>query len=85
MNKLIICTIYDSKAEAYLVPFTMRSEAEAVRAFGDHASQAGTPVNQHPEDYFLYKVGSFDQNTGVITACDKVSLAAGSDFVKKGE
>lgn len=85
MNKLIMCTIYDAKAEAFLPPFTMRSDAEAVRAFGDHASQSGTPVNQHPEDYFLYKVAAFDQNSGVVEPCDKISLAAGSDFVKKGE
>lgn len=83
-TSLIICTIHDSKAEAYLNPFTMRSEAEAIRAFGDAVEKGGTPIADHPEDYHLYRVGSFDQISGVITGEAAKSLAGGVDF-KKGE
>lgn len=85
MNELVICTILDSKAEAYLPPFTMRSDAEAIRAFGDSVEKGGTPLADHPEDFFLYAVGTFNQETGEIVPCDRRSLACGMDFKKESK
>lgn len=81
MNKLIICAIHDTKAEAYMNPFYMRSEGEAIRAFGDAIDKGDTPLSQHPEDYVLYKLGTFDQSTAAIEYLYK-SLASGVDFKK---
>lgn len=82
---LIICCIYDSKAEAYMSPFVMRSDGEAIRAFGDAVAKGGTPMSDHPEDYHLYRVGTFDQQSGLIVPCDKVTLAIALDFKREGE
>lgn len=81
MNKLIICAIHDTKAEAYMNPFYMRSDAEAIRAFGDAIEKGDTPLTQHPEDFVLYHLGEFDQTTAAIHYEYK-ALASGVDFKK---
>ena len=78
-----VYTIRDSKAEAYMQPFTFRTDAEAIRAFGDSVEKAGTPLHDHPEDYFLYKVGEFDLLVGVIKPLEIVNLAGAADFRKE--
>lgn len=84
MPTLKIYTIRDAKAECYLAPFTFRTDGEAIRAFGDSVADGKTPLAQHPEDYYLIRIGEFDVEKGVITPCAPVSLASALDF-KKGE
>lgn len=83
MNKLLIVAINDTKAEAYMNPFYMRSEGEAIRAFGDAIAKGDSPLSAHPEDFVLVKLGTFCQDTGAIEVQFK-SLINGIDF-KKGE
>lgn len=75
-----VYTVRDSKACACLPPFTMRSDGEAIRAFGDSVNKGGTTLSDHPEDFVLMRVGSFDLVSGVMAAELPVSLAVGSDF-----
>lgn len=77
-------TVKDAKAESCLAPFAFRTDGEAIRAFGDSVVKGDTPLLAHPEDYFLYRVGNFNQVTGVIVAEEHKSLASALDF-KKGE
>lgn len=84
MPTLKIYTIRDAKAECYLAPFTFRTDGEAIRAFGDSVADGKTQLSQHPEDYYLLRVGEFDVEKGVLTSCPPVSLASALDF-KKGE
>lgn len=79
-----IYTIRDAKAECYLQPFTFRTDGEAIRAFDDSVQKPGTALHDHPEDFFLYKVASFNQETGIVEPMEPVSLGCGSDFVKLG-
>lgn len=76
-------SIRDCKAEANLLPFCMRSRGEATRAFGDACKKNdGSPLATHPEDFFLFEIGSFDEQTGLIDAYKApVSVCSGSDFV----
>lgn len=83
-SKLGIYTIKDTKAESFMAPFTFRTDGEAIRAFGDSVVKGGTPLSDHAEDYFLFRVGSFDIITGAIAAEDHKSLGCALDF-KKGE
>lgn len=83
MNKLMVYTIKDTKAECYLQPFTFRTDGEAIRAFDDTVQRDGTPIHDHPEDFCLFKVGEFDQLSGVITSVDHKSLGCALDFVKQ--
>lgn len=53
-------TVYDSKVEAYLSPFFMRSTGEAIRAFIESCNDPKTKFWAHPSDYTLFCIGSFD-------------------------
>lgn len=77
-----IFAIKDSKAEYFLPPFFMRTNGEAVRAFDDAVNKSGTPLYDHPEDFFLYKIGEFDVYSGLVTSCEHASLGCALDFKK---
>lgn len=90
MNKvqgqvLGVYTVRDLKADAHLPPFTMRSDGEAIRAFGDSVEKGGTTLSDHPEDFVLVRIGSFDVISGLIDVERPVNLAVGTDFSKKEE
>lgn len=85
MNKLIVYSVRDLKAEYFISPFTLHSDAEAIRSFGDAVSKGGTTLSDHPEDFQLYKVGEFDIDSGLIVSFPSpVALAMASDFKNGG-
>lgn len=55
--------VYDEVAELYTAPLTLKNDAVAKRWFAQQMSKANDPT-----DYKLYKVGEYDENTGIITA-----------------
>jgi len=64
--ELQMFTVYDSKAEAYLSPFFFPSRGQAVRAFGDMSNDQNHSFNKHPEDYTLFCLGTFEDETGTM-------------------
>lgn len=64
--KLKIFTAYDSKVEAYLQPFFMRSTGEAIRAWTELANNSEHLFSKHPADYTLYEIGEYDDTTGHV-------------------
>lgn len=56
--------IYDSKAAAYSPPFFQNTIATGIRAFGRICSDQESMVCQFPEDYTLFEVGEWDDQTG---------------------
>lgn len=61
---LKVFSIYDSKIHAYAHPFQMRTTGEAVRAFIDMALDSKTTIAKHPEDYTLFELATYDDNSG---------------------
>lgn len=56
-----VYTVYDSKTEAYLKPFFMRTKGEAIRAFQDTVNDESSQFWKHPEDYTLFEIGEYDE------------------------
>jgi len=75
-------TIYDGKAEAYLPPFFLHQIAMASRVFSDCINSKDHQFSKHPEDYTLFHIGSFDDNTAKITSFTAVSLGNGVELVE---
>lgn len=76
---LHIFTVHDSKAEAYLPPFFMRSIGEAQRAFADavNSPEKGN-FSDHYADYTLFVIGEYDdQNAVIVNLEPKKALANG--------
>lgn len=79
--KLLLCSMYDKKSGIYARPFAAITKADAMRAFADIALDKTHPIGKHPEDYDLYVVGDFDDNTGIVTYLQMEHLAGANDFV----
>ena len=67
MAKHTICSIYDSATEAYMRPFIAQSKGQAVRMFTDLVKDPQTDIAKHPEDYSLFEIGNFNDNTAEVT------------------
>lgn len=75
-----ICTVKDLAIEAYGRPIFVRHINEALRSFRDEAMDKSTALAKHPDDYELYLIGDYDENTGEITPITPTRLARGGDF-----
>lgn len=75
--KQLIFTVYDSKAEAYLAPFTTKTLGLAERMFQELVNQDGHQFNRFPGDYTLFCVGEWNEATGVCQAIEPINMGAG--------
>jgi len=56
----------------------------SVRAFGDECNNSSSPFNKHPEDYFLYEIGLYDDQTGLLNPISPVKMiGCAADFVTR--
>ena len=62
-----IYSVYDSKSESYVRPFYADNDAVAQRFCYDFYLQDGSVMSNHLEDFNLYWLGEFDDNTGVLS------------------
>lgn len=59
-----IYTIYDSKAKTFERPLMALNHGLILRTFIDVANDKQHPIGQHPEDYTLYHIEVYDDETG---------------------
>lgn len=61
-------SVRDSKAEIFHPPFHKKTHAEALRDFQSivNTKDENNNINKYPEDYDLYYVGNYDDQTGKI-------------------
>ena len=79
--KLNIYTIFDTASGAYMRPFFAQSDGQATRSFKDISLDASHEIGKHPEDYSLWRIGIFDDNTAKINPEDKECLATALEMV----
>lgn len=65
-----VYTIRDSKSEMFHPPFLQKAKGEAERTFTQLANDPETSIGRFPEDYDLYYLGQFDDNSGRYTTLD---------------
>jgi len=78
-----IYSVYDSKSESYTPPFYDHAEGRAIRTFSDCCNDPGHQFGMHPEDYTLFMVGTFDDDTGTIIQDKISSIATGHTLLEK--
>ncbi len=78
---LNIYAIYDTAIGCYMRPFFTQSDGEAIRGFTDIALDAEHPIGKHPEDYSLYRIGVYNDQTGKINAEDKQCLCTAHERI----
>lgn len=62
----LVCSVRDSKMEAYMIPFYVRTLGAAERLIQDELAKEDSLLRAHPADFVLMHVGSFDDETGVL-------------------
>lgn len=77
-----VFSIYDNKACTFGAPFTFAHVGQAIRAFGDLANDPQSMCFRHPADFSLVKIGTFDDDTGVMTPEPHQSFGPASQFKK---
>lgn len=59
-----VFAVYDSKAGYFKTPFIMQTKGEAVRSWSDVANDKSTEIGKHPEDFTLFHIAGFDEESG---------------------
>lgn len=80
-----IFSIFDEKTEVYSKPFYELTIGSAIRVFSDAANDPQSPFSKHPEDYTLFLIGDFDDNTGEVTNEQHNNLGSCLDHVQSDE
>lgn len=80
-NKIGIYAIFDRAANAFMQPNFMATDGAAIRAFSDTVNRKSTEerpnvIRMHASDYEFYKLGTYDDQTGVITSEVKCLITA---------
>lgn len=60
--------LLDTKVQAFHAPFFMAHVGHAIRACSELAQDMSTTVGRHPADFMLFEVGTFDDQTGSLSA-----------------
>lgn len=66
--KINIYSVFDVKSQLYGTPFFMLRDEIAQRAFADLVNDKSTMVSRHPEDFLLYKIGEFWDDSGNVSS-----------------
>ena len=86
---LQIVAVRDRAMDAYMRPFFVPALGMAMRSFQDEVNRVSqdNPMYRHPEDYDLYHLGEFEEETGKFTSlASPKQLAIGRQMVNpKGE
>lgn len=71
------CAIFDKKTGLYDQPFTVRHINEAIRQWDIVKKDTKTKFGTHPEDYDMYQLATFDDETGEFQSIKPLHLASG--------
>lgn len=70
MTILTIVAVKDRAVDAYNRPFYVPTIGAAIRSFTDEVNRTDSEMNAHPEDYDLYDMGTFCDQTGTFLPAD---------------
>lgn len=83
MSKLQLFSIKDHVVGSYLRPFTAVNEKEAQRMLLVTLQSDDNQLHHHPDDFSLYRLGDYDQITGIIDAFPEPQLIVPLGVLKR--
>jgi len=75
-------SVLDLRSAIFANPFISVNDMTALRDFGNAVNDPSTTLSKNPEDYQLFKIGSFDDTLGVISTCDRQLIANANTLVE---
>lgn len=82
METLSLYSVRDSKADAFGVPFTAVNDQVATRMFEQLTNDEASTIYSYPEDYALYKIGSFNTQHGELEPENPIHLKSAISLKK---
>jgi hypothetical protein len=84
--KRLVVSVRDRAADNFGTPFFVVARGQAIRSFSDEVNRqaADNPLYNHADDFDLYELGEFDDDTGLFTTGTPVQIAIGKDLRVKG-
>lgn len=81
----IIVAVRDAKADSFGRPFFVPTVGLGVRSFQDEVNRAAedNAFYRHPEDFALYELGTYDDETACLSSHSVPKLLIQADQVKK--
>lgn len=85
--KMKIIVVRDRVADVYGAPSFVANVGTAVRGFGDeiarpHSEERPNAFNKHPEDFDLFLLGEYDDETASFDVHIPKQIAMGKDYAK---
>lgn len=75
--KLKVFSVRDEKVEAFMTPFYGRARGEAMRSFLNAVADEGHQFAKNADDYVLYEIGEFDDQSGLMIPAEPVRVISG--------
>ena len=63
-----VYSVYDKAIGAYGRPMFLQSDGQCLRSFIDEVNNPESGMHKHPEDYSLFKLGSWDDESAIFVA-----------------
>lgn len=83
---MVMCSIFDSVASAWMTPMFFQSKPQALRSWGDAVNNPESDFAKHPADYSLMYLGTWDPMSGVVDlAPAPENLGSGANFYRGGD
>lgn len=80
----IVCSVLDQKAKVFSAPFTSQTDATALRDFARAVQDTRAMADKFPADYELYRIGVFNEDTGIIQGEPfPTLLGRGADYIQE--
>lgn len=73
---LKVFSIMDTQVSHYSQPFFAPTIGHALRSFAEHCKLPDNLPNRYPQDFALYLLGDFDDESGAFTQADKPTRIA---------
>ena len=79
-----IYSIQDVKVSVFYPPICLLNDNEARRLLSDVVANPESPISKHPDDFRLFRLGEFDDNSGGLSPLAQPEfLCNANEFVVK--
>lgn len=68
--KYAVCAVKDRAVNAYNRPIYVPTVGVAIRSFTDEVNRKDSELQNHPEDYDLYEIGQWDDETAIYISLE---------------
>jgi hypothetical protein len=79
--RMNVYSVFDRASGVYDRPWCAHSDQAACRSFSDVACDADHPVGKHPDDFTLFRVGTWNDEKGELRASSVEKVINGAEAV----